>query len=252
MTVLLLGGTADARRLADKLHTAGLPVIYSVAGLVRPPKVACEYISGGFTQFGGMLNYVNEHGITQIVDATHPYAVNISRNAALAAEAANIACSRFCRPAWYAEPEDNWVNVEDWTGVVDQLQSYSVPLLSAGQMPEEVLKRVVDGTAQPVLRTAVAPAYVLPEKLTWLKAIGPFSFEEEYTLINQHRIDVVVSKNSGGEATSAKLAVARQLGLPVIMFQRPEKVPVEKVFDNPEDCEQWVVDRYRSSLTRNL
>ena len=86
MRLLILGGTADGRQLAEILHRQGVPLIYSVAGLVRTPKVACEVVSGGFSQFGGLVEYSQQQGITAILDVTHPYAAKMSATAVSAAK----------------------------------------------------------------------------------------------------------------------------------------------------------------------
>ena len=108
MCLLVLGGTADGRRLAEFFHQQGLPVIYSVAGLVRAPAVSCEVVSGGFTPLGGLLSYIKQKGVTAILDATHPYAQTMSTTAVETAKACGIPCWRFHRRAWQAQPGDHW------------------------------------------------------------------------------------------------------------------------------------------------
>lgn len=243
--ILLLGGTADARRLADALHQSGIQVIYSLAGLVRIPQVDCELLVGGFSQFGGLVNYLQsqaEQGkaIDAIVDVTHPYAQTMSSKAVLAAQQVGIPCWRFHRPAWQQETGDDWHFYQSEEDLLSALANYQRPLLSAGQMTQEWLQTLA---AQPqmdniIWRTAVPAKFPLPDKVVWLKAIGPFAYEDELALLTEHKIDVIVSKNSGGKATYAKLVAARKLNLPVYLQARPELPPADKEFDDLAVCLQ--------------
>ena len=113
MTILLLGGTADARHLADRLLKKSVKVIYSVAGLVRTPDMTCEVLVGGFSALGGLAYYVDEKNISMIVDVTHPYAKKITQTAMSVAEEKNIAYVRFHRPAWLPKVGDNWHEVSE-------------------------------------------------------------------------------------------------------------------------------------------
>ncbi|RBO83290.1 precorrin-6A/cobalt-precorrin-6A reductase [Marinomonas aquiplantarum] len=243
--ILLLGGTADARRLADALHQSGIQVIYSLAGLVRIPQVDCELLVGGFSQFGGLVNYLQsqaEQGkaIDAIVDVTHPYAQTMSSKAVLAAQQVGIPCWRFHRPAWQQETGDDWHFYQSEEDLLSAFANYQRPLLSAGQMTQEWLQTLA---AHPqmdniIWRTAVTAKFPLPDKVVWLKAIGPFAYEDELALLTEHKIDVIVSKNSGGKATYAKLVAARKLNLPVYLQARPELSPADKEFDDLAVCLQ--------------
>lgn len=246
MRILLLGGTADARSLADLLTQRGYDVIYSIAGLVRTPKLTCDILIGGFSQFGGLTCYLQQQQnlapISLILDATHPYAQRMSNQAVFSAQEHAIPCWRFHRPKWIAESEDNWVTYRTHTDLLEKLthiQDANVLLLTAGQFSEEALHSL---EALPfkkiVLRTAVAPSFSLTPftKTQWLKAIGPFSQENEEALMKQHQVSCVVSKNSGGNATFAKLIVARNLALTVFMCERPTLEPAEREFIDIEEC----------------
>ncbi|RBP82570.1 precorrin-6A/cobalt-precorrin-6A reductase [Marinomonas rhizomae] len=238
MKILLLGGTADARRLADSLHKENVSVIYSLAGLVRVPKVDCQLVVGGFTQFGGLTQYLKDNNIGAILDVTHPYAQTMSSKAVTAAKAVGIPCWRFHRPAWKQEEADHWKFYQDETDLLAQLDGYRVPLLSAGQMSEDLLKRVLQlpSIERIVWRTAVEPKFDLPDKIDWIKAIGPFALEDERQLLVDHGIDVIVSKNSGGSATYSKLEAARELSIPVLLHARPILPEAEREFSDTEDC----------------
>ena len=238
MTILLLGGTADARKVADALHEAEIKVIYSIVGLVRTPKMDCQVLVGGFTQFGDLATYLEEKSISAILDVTHPYAQVMSNKAVLAAHACGIPCWRFHRPAWQAVTGDVWHEYQHDNDLVQHLAGYARPFLSAGQIDKHLLAELANlpSIEQVLWRTAVAPKFKLPAKVTWLKAIGPFDEAQEHSLIEKYQVDVIVSKNSGGDATSAKLAVARKLGLPVWLEQRPELLAADRQFSDLPDC----------------
>ena len=240
MKILLLGGTADARHLSDALHKEGLSVIYSLAGLVRVPKVDCQLVVGGFTQFGGLAQYLKDNNIGAILDVTHPYAQTMSSKAVTAAKDVGIPCWRFHRPAWKQEEADRWKFYQDETDLLVQLDDFRVPLLSAGQMSEALLKRVLQlpSVERIVWRTAVEPKFDLPDNIDWIKAIGPFALEDERQLLVDHGIDVIVSKNSGGSATYSKLEAARELSIPVLLHARPILPEAEREFSDTEDCLQ--------------
>ncbi|RCX08776.1 precorrin-6A/cobalt-precorrin-6A reductase [Marinomonas foliarum] len=240
MKVLLLGGTADARRLADSLHKESVRVIYSLAGLVRVPKVDCQLVVGGFTQFGGLAQYLKDNNIGAILDVTHPYAQTMSSKAVTATKYVGIPCWRFHRPAWQQEEADDWIYYQDETDLLAQLDGFRVPLLSAGQMSEALLERILQlpNIERIVWRTAVEPKFDLPDKIDWIKAIGPFALEDERQLLMDHGIDVIVSKNSGGSATYSKLEAARELSIPVLLHARPLLPEAEREFSDTEECLQ--------------
>jgi precorrin-6A/cobalt-precorrin-6A reductase len=243
MKVLLLGGTSDARHMADCLHKNGVSVVYSIAGLVRLPTLSCEVVSGGFSQFGGLNSYLQEQGIAAILDMTHPYAVKISDTAREVATGCCIPYWHFSRPAWQAMAGDQWHDVSDWGELLPKLVDKKVIFLSAGQMRRELLNEIVaiPTVDKVILRTAVKPSFKLPESIEWIKAIGPFEFESELQLFEQYGVDVLVSKNSGGKAVLAKIHVARQLGVPVLMLSRPIKHLADKNFIDESSCGDFVI-----------
>jgi precorrin-6A/cobalt-precorrin-6A reductase len=226
--VLLLGGTADARRLATELYTHGVELIYSIAGLVRTPDVNCEVVSGGFTQFGGLDRFIELRGIGGILDITHPYAAKMSNTAASVAQSQQLPCWRFDRPAWQPQAEDCWKGFGQWSELLAALESKQSVFLTAGQIPLPVMDTLAMFARQhgqkQLLRTAVMPKMPVPPGMQWIKGIGPFNTDNEREIFQQHNIDVLVSKNSGGASTVAKLDVARALGVPVLMLERPARV----------------------------
>lgn len=232
MSLLLLGGTADARRIAEILHSRGVPVLYAIAGLVRKPELSCTVVSGGFSQFGGLESFVKHRRISTILDATHPYAEKMSATAISVAKQCGINCWRYYRPQWQPGKNDNWQSFPSWDDLLKQLSSKKKIFFSAGQITQAVVDSLGRDQSA-VLRTAAQPQLLLPNTFTWIKAIGPFKVDDELALMRQYEIDVVVSKNSGGNATSAKLVAARELNIPVFMLKRPTLPISEREFRDP-------------------
>lgn len=243
MKLLLLGGTADARRLAKGLQRDDIEVIYSVAGLVRLPDVDCQVISGGFTQYGGLRTYIEQQSIDAVLDATHPYAQNMTEMAWAITREMNLPYWRFHRAPWQAQTGDDWQQFERWDALLAELAGYQSVFLTAGQIDEaavEVFGKYGERGQRQLLRTAVEPSHNLPASMCWVKAIGPFDLENEQALMQEHQVDVLVSKNSGGKATEAKLTVARELGIPVLMLKRPELPDGITIFDNLDESVEAV------------
>ena len=256
MTILLLGGTADARNLADRLLQQDIEIIYSVAGLVRTPDMTCEVLVGGFSALGGLAHYVDEKNISMIVDVTHPYAKKMTQTAMMIAEERNIAYVRFHRPAWLPQVGDNWHEVSEWGEVLENIKHAASVFLTAGQLSQEQIDSLHQqhSNQQPsqkqVLRTAVKPSAILPVSITWIKAIGPFSYQQELKTIEQYDIDLIVSKNSGGGSTIEKLNVAREKNIPVVMLSRPRvEIPLtfkDAIFDDMAQCESHIIKKCKS------
>ena len=242
MKLLLLGGTADARQLAQDLHAQGVDVIYSIAGLVRQPQLDCRVISGGFSEQGGLAAFVLREDIGAIVDATHPYAQRMSVTAVTVARAQGIPVWRYQRPPWQAQPGDDWQEFDDWTALPPMLQAKRAVFFTAGQLAQDFIERLqrVAVDQRQVLRTAVAPGIDLPASMTWIEAIGPFDVDAERALFERYQIDALVSKNSGGAGTLAKLVVARERGVPVFMLRRPVLQAADAEFGEVGQCVAFV------------
>ena len=237
--LLLLGGTGEAVKLALGLHQQGVPVVYSIAGLVRHPDLPVPVIAGGFSQYGGLVGYIRQHRIAGILDATHPYAANISAAAVHAARQTQIPIWRYLRPPWQAEVGDNWQVCRDWSDVVTGLASAKHILLTTGQLTETQRSLLAASRChdqQFLLRTAVRPAVTLPDWMQSIQHLGPFTIEAELDFLRQQRIDALVTKNSGGEATVAKLHAARELGIAVMMLERPILPAVDVQWERLELC----------------
>lgn len=257
MKVLLLGGTSDGRKVARSLEQSGLlqarnnpmgaiQIVYSVAGLVRVPEMPCEVISGGFTQFGGLGRYIEANGVDAILDVTHPFAATMSNTAVKVAREMGIPCWRFHRPAWESQEGDNWKSYQDWPELIPAMQGKRSVLITAGQLEQDLLDQLVQQAReqQPpqklILRTAAVPRAELPEEVEWIKAIGPFNEADELALLQAHDVDLLISKNSGGAATEAKLTAARQLGIEVLMLERPEFARADQQFSTLTECVDWL------------
>lgn len=223
-SVLVLGGTGEARRLAAELtERTGYTVVSSLAGRVRDPRVPDGAVRvGGFGGELGLAAWVQEHAIDVVIDATHPFADRITTNAVGAARRTGCGLLILRRPGWQPRPGDDW----RWVSSLLEAARSLAPaerrvFLATGRQglaafadldDHEFLLRCVDPPD---------PESPRPRKLEVLLERGPFAVEGERELLREHRIDVVVTKDSGGEMTAAKLVAARELGLPVIVVRRP-------------------------------
>jgi precorrin-6A/cobalt-precorrin-6A reductase len=229
MTVLLLGGTAEARRLAELLVATGIPVVTSLAGDVADPSLpAGETRVGGFGGADGLAGYLREHGTRAVVDATHPFAERISANAAAACAATGVPLLRLSRPSWATRPDaSTWHWVDSVTAARESAAGLGTRVFLA--IGRQSLPEFADWADRYVLARVVDPPDVaVPGSWEVLRARGPFRLEDEVALLRSHAIDVLVTKDSGGP-TDAKLDAAATLGVPVVVIRRPvlpEGVPV--------------------------
>ncbi|CAE6803116.1 cobalt-precorrin-6A reductase [Paraburkholderia domus] len=228
--VLLLGGTGDALRIAKQL---GPEHVYSLAGLGKvPDDLSCWVRVGGFGGSEGMARYIQDEGIDLVIDATHPYAAQISANAARASRTAHVPCWALRRAGWQPQAGDDWRMVDDWAGLTAALASFKRPLFTLGREPLAHLDEI---PPQQFWTVRCLDAHEATPRARILATRGPFTLEGERALFSAESFDVVVSKNSGGSATEAKLEVARERGLPVVMLRRPELAAVDREFANVAD-----------------
>ncbi len=242
--VLILGGTGDAAELAAKVSVIpGVEVITSLAGRTRQPSAPLGTVRvGGFGGSTGLAAYLCEQNIDLLIDATHPFAAQISWNAATAAAEVGIPHLMLVRPAWEKVAGDNWIEVES----------------------VEAAAKAIPATAKRVFltigRQQLAPFATLAETWFLMRSIdppapdtatpngkllldrGPFSLEQERQLLREYQINAIVSKNSGGDATYAKIIAARELGIPVVMVHRLAMPLGEQVAD-VDSAVAWLAER---------
>ncbi|SOE07697.1 cobalt-precorrin-6A reductase [Streptomyces sp. Ag109_G2-15] len=220
--ILILGGTTEARRLAaDLAARPGVRVTTSLAGRVtRPGTLAGEVRIGGFGGAEGLADWLRTHDVDAVVDATHPFAESITANAARAATATGVPAVVLRRPGWRPGPGDRWYDVESLAAAAEALPGLGRRVfLSTGRLGLATFAHLTD--LHFVVRSVDPPAAPLPPHTEVILARGPFTLAEETELLRAHAIDVLVTKDSGGEATAAKLTAARELGLPVVVVRRP-------------------------------
>ncbi|MGJ3508116.1 cobalt-precorrin-6A reductase [Enemella sp. A6] len=223
MQVLILGGTAEARSLAAVLDERGVPVISSMAGRVSRPRMpAGEVRIGGFGGVTGLAEYVADERITHVVDATHPFATTMTANAVAAAEIAEVPFVRYARPGWSTHPlADTWTWVPSYPAAREAADTLGTrPFLTTGRQTlphfrdpwadRSVLVRVVEPLTDPA-----------PESWTVVHDRGPYERDGETALLRKHGIDVLLTKDSGGSYTAAKLDAAAELGVAVVVVSRP-------------------------------
>lgn len=215
-SILLLGGVTEALAIA---RTLGPQHIYSLAGVGRVPgDLTCQVRVGGYGGIEGLAQFVRDQRISLILDATHPYAAQISHNAAQAARLCNIPCWALRRPAWQPQEGDDWREVGDWAELIEALKPFKRPLFTLGREPLQHLDEIPQEQFWTLRALDVYPGN---ERCEVIGARGPFLIADERVLFKRQQIDVLISKNSGSSATEPKLEVARELGLPVLVLKRP-------------------------------
>jgi precorrin-6A/cobalt-precorrin-6A reductase len=220
--VLILGGTTEARELAAALAARrGLLVTTSLAGRVtRPGVIAGDVRIGGFGGAEGLAHWMREQHVDALVDATHPFAAGITANAAAAAAATGIPAVVLHRPPWWPGPEDRWHTVSSLDAAAALLPRLGRRVfLTTGRLGLAAFAHLTD--LHFVVRSVELPEPPMPPHTEVFLARGPFTVADESALLYDHCIDVLVTKDSGGEATSAKLTAARELALPVVVVGRP-------------------------------
>lgn len=224
--ILLLGGTTEASRLANALATRGADAVFSYAG--RTHALAGQPLPmrvGGFGGIDGLRQYLRGEKITHVIDATHPFAAQMSAHAVAACGAEGVALCAFERPAWVPGAADRWTRVADIAAAVEALPQVPTRVfLAIGRQNLQAF------TIRPehfyLLRLVDAPPSPLPfPQADAVIARGPFTEAGDHALLETHRIELIVAKNSGGEGARAKLDAARKLGIPAILIDRPAIPP---------------------------
>lgn len=222
MRILVLGGTTEASNLARAVADAGMDAVFSYAGRTDAPMAQpVPTRIGGFGGVAGLIAYLIAQDITHVVDATHPFAAQISRNAVTATAALHIPLIALQRRPWVATALDDWTHVADTGAAVTTLPDSPARIfLAIGK------QTLADFAAKPqhhyLLRLVDPPDHPLPlPNTTVILARGPFSEAVDTGLLQTHHITHIVAKNAGGAGAQAKLLAARALHLPVIMINRP-------------------------------
>lgn len=241
--VLILGGTGEAVALAKTLAEAfgaGLSVVTSLAGRTKAPILPLgEVRVGGFGGVRGLTRYLREERIDAVVDATHPFAARITANAVAACAAAGVPRLRIDRPAWKPVPGDDWRQVPDLQAAAALLPALgSRAFLTVGSS-ELGPFTYVSGVCFWARMIEPPPPEDLPKTFTIVQGRGPFSLADEETFLRRNGIDILVTKNSGGDAAAAKLAAARGLRVPVVMVDRPPSPPGDRA-PNIAEAVEWL------------
>ncbi|WP_051198275.1 cobalt-precorrin-6A reductase [Gordonia shandongensis] len=219
--VLILGGTGEARDLARLLAAADVPFVSSLAGRVRNPRLPVgEVRIGGFGGVDAMAEWLTDNGITDVVDATHPFAARITPHAVSASRTAGVRYLRLARPAWEQGAGDRWVRVPDIDAAADAVAVRGGRvMLTTGRQDVAAFAAIRD--AWFLIRVVDEPDGAMPPQRIVLRSRGPYGIDDERRLLRDHRIELLVTKNSGGAMTAAKLRAAAELGIEVIVVDRP-------------------------------
>lgn len=220
MKILILGGTSEARELAERLVALGHRVTTSLAGRTQSPALpAGDLRVGKFGGIPGLVGYLRAVAIDRLVDATHPYAGLISINAVAAAQQSGVPLVRFMRPAWVEPAGAGWKHVPDLATAADVLPSGAAVLVTTGH---EGLEALLDrDDCRFVVRLIEEPEMAMPRHARVILSRPPYGLEDEVALFRREGFTHLVTKNSGGDATVAKLSAAREVGAQVVMIARP-------------------------------
>jgi len=243
--ILLLGGTTEASRMANALAMAGVEGVFSYAGRTESPlPQPLPTRIGGFGGVAGLAAYLTAGAITHVIDATHPFAAQMSRNAIAACAQTGTPLLALERPPWVARPGDDW----------QSLPSQAEALAALPAAPARVFlaigkQGVAAFAARPehyyLLRLVDPPAAPLPlPHADIVLARGPFTLAGDLALLRQHRIELIIAKNAGGEGARAKLDAARALGLRVLMLERPV-LPARHVAAEVAEALAWLAHSAR-------
>lgn len=245
LKLLILGGSGEAAALARALDgDARYQAVLSLAGRTEQPlQLPVTVRRGGFGGVQGLAATLRHEGFEAMLDATHPFARQVKQHAVEAAREAGVAMLAIRRPAWTRQTGDRWIEVNDLEAAA----------LALGQAPRNVFLTTGRNELGPfraagqhlyLLRSVEAPApEQLPPRVALITARGPFALEDELALMRTHTIEFVVTKNSGGDATRAKLDAARALDMPVIMVQRP-KLPEAPSVESVAEALAWLARRH--------
>lgn len=237
MRVLLLGGTAEGRALAQALHPRA-DIVSSLAGRVPDPALPVGPVRvGGFGGVDGLRRWLLEENIGAVIDATHPFAATMTAHAAQVCGELGIPHLVLARPAW--DPGSAIV-VESDGGAAEMVaeHGFSRVFLTTGRSGTQAF---ADSDAWFLIRAVTQPdAAALPRRHRLVLSRGPYRYDGELALLREHRIDALVTKNSGGEMTRAKLDAAAALGIPVLMVARPPLPAAVTAVGSVVEAVEWL------------
>jgi precorrin-6A/cobalt-precorrin-6A reductase len=239
---LILGGTADASLLAAEIARAGIKAVYSYGGRTRAPAdQPLPTRIGGFGGVSGLADYIRRESITHVIDATHPFAAEMSRNAVEACAETGTPLIALERAPWTKAAGDNWIEIPDVTAALATLpETPAKVFLAIGR------QHIAPFASQPqhiyTLRFVDPPKAPLPFAADVIVSRGPFTLDGELEMMCTRGIAWIIARNSGGNGARAKIDAARMLGLPVIMISRP-RLPERQRVESVAEIMQWLGHR---------
>ncbi|SDO24272.1 precorrin-6A/cobalt-precorrin-6A reductase [Nakamurella panacisegetis] len=240
-TVLVLGGTAEARALAAALQDNGVTVLSSLAGRVSDPALPVGAVRiGGFGGTAGLIEHLRTHRYAAVVDATHPFTATMSGHAAAAVQVTGTPLLRLARPGWGTRPDAGswrWVDSTSEAAVAAR-QAGRRAFLTTGRQTLDDFRVLADRVT--VVRVVEPPEGTLPQRWEIIRDRGPYRLAGEIELMTTRSLDVLVTKDSGGAYTSAKLDAAARLDIPVIVVRRPATRPGVNAVATVEDAVAWI------------
>lgn len=244
MRALILGGTADASLLAAEIARARIDAVYSYGGRTRAPAdQPLPTRIGGFGGVSGLADYIRRAGITHVIDATHPFAAEMSRNAVAACTETGTPLMALERAPWTKTPGDVWIDVVDVNAAVAALPEAPAKIfLAIGR--QHIAPFAMKPQHAYTLRFVDPPEAPLPFAADVIVSRGPFTFDSELAMMRTRGIGWIVARNSGGDGARAKIDAARTLGLPVVMIARP-KLPERQRVESVAEVMQWLAHSTR-------
>lgn len=241
MTLLLLAGTGEARKIAEAL-AGKADVLASLAGATRDPRpLPIPTRVGGFGGAEGFLSELQNRGISRVLDATHPFAARITERTARLCQGAGVPHLLVQRPAWTPRTGDTWTEIATQSDAADHIPAGATVFLATGRQGLEAFSNL--DRAEVICRQIEPDASAFPfPGGRFLAGRPPFSTEDEVALFRQLGVDVLVVKNAGGAASATKLDAARELGIPVLMLRRPPIPEGARVVHSVEEAITWALD----------
>ena len=239
---LILGGTADASLLAAAIARAGIDAVYSYGGRTRAPAdQPLPTRIGGFGGVSGLVEYIRDEGVTHVIDATHPFAAEMSRNAVEACADTATPLIALERAPWTGAIGDHWIEVADVNAAVATLpEAPAKVFLAIGR--QHIAPFATKPQHAYTLRFVDPPEASLPFAADVIVSRGPFTLDGELEMLRARGIAWIVARNSGGDGARAKTDAARMLGLPVVMISRPQ-LPERPRVEGVAEVMQWLGHR---------